>query len=970
MEREREAFWQAEWARAGLARGRVDPAREKFYAIVAYPGPSGFLHVGHLRGLAYADFLHRFHRMSGRSVFFPTGTHMTGLPAVTFAQKVRLRDRSLIAQLEEEGIPESEWSRLEDPEHAGRYLGQSYLEVYRKFGLLIDERAYVTTVDEDYRAFIRWQFRRLDDAGALIQAPHFASVCPVCGPVSVDPSETDLSKGGGAEWIIYHTVPFHLEDGRSLLAATMRPETLYGATNVWIAPGVPLQTWHQGSHRYLVTPAGGRKLVEQFGGHLGAEVPSEELRSATATVPLTGRKVPVVVSELVDPSKGTGVVMSVPAHAPADWLAIRELPEHERHRLPPIEPILTAPLADLSPSERELMAGEGVPAERAARATGASRLQDAAALQIATERLYRLELARGRMRPDILGGIPVASARAKVAELLASEGPAPEVREFSVEVVCRNGHEVVIQRVPDQWFIRYSDPAWKAKDRDLLGRLTVRPEEYRRELPGILDWLSDRPCTRRGRWLGTPFPKDESWLIEPIADSTLYPVYFPIRSFVAAGEVPVEALTDAFFDRAVLGNGAGEPSLSQAVQDQVRQAVLYWYPLDLNIAGKEHKKVHFPVFLATHALLLPTPLQPRGFFVHGWLTNQQGGKISKKEVSSKGGAIPPLREAFRRWGADALRLFYATASSTSQDVEWDPDLVDAAADRLEDLGRLARTGLSEGGGGPPELERWLESRAHEMLRGLTEALPECRIRDAAEAIYAEFPAAIRRYLLRGGEAGGVLQRVTTAWIAAMSPITPHLAEELGHGRFPGLVAESEFPAFGSFPHTPAALAAEQVIEGVESDLRNVLKPAQAKGTVPDEVVLFVAAPWKRTVEGWLRSGLKPDGTTLSVREVLDRSSAHPELAGFRPVMAKYVTRVVPAIRSEPPPPPEGTDDLSVLRAAEGYFARRFRFRSVAVVAEDEGESLDPLGRRDRARPGRPAFYLFGGSASPPGEGAS
>ena len=701
MEKDREAFWQLAWARADLARATADPTREKFYAIVAYPDPSGFLHVGHLRGLAYADFLHRFYRMSGRSVFFPTGTHMTGLPAVTFAQKVRLRDPTMVLELEDQGIPESEWGRLEDPEHAGRFLGRSYLEIYRQFGLLIDERAYITTVNPDYRAFIRWQFRRLDGAGALVQAPHFASVCPVCGPVSVDPSETDLSKGGGAEWIIYHTVPFRLDDGRFLLAATLRPETLYGATNVWIAPGVALVTWHLGVHRFLVTAEGGRRLVEQCGGHLGAEVSTEELRAASAMVPITGRRVPIVLSPLVDPSVGTGVVMSVPAHAPADWLAIQELPDHERHRLPPVEPILSAALSDLSPSERELMAGEGVPAERAVRATGATRLLDASALQSATERLYRLELARGHMRADLLGGISVAEARTRVAEMLKSEGTAPEVREFSEPVVCRNGHSVIIAKVPDQWFIRYGDPAWKSKDRDLLARLTVRPEEYQRELPGIIDWLSDRPCTRRGRWLGTPFPKDESWLIEPIADSTLYPAYFPIRCFVSDGEVPASALTDAFFDRAILGIGSGEPSLSIEVQDRVRGEFLYWYPLDLNIAGKEHKKVHFPVFLATHALLLPAPLQPKGFFVHGWLTNQQGAKISKKEVSSKGGAIPPLREAFRRWGADALRLFYATASSTSQDVEWDPDLVDATSERLEDFSRLARSGLSDGGGAPP-----------------------------------------------------------------------------------------------------------------------------------------------------------------------------------------------------------------------------------------------------------------------------
>ena len=84
---------------------------------------------------------------------------------------------------------------------AARFLGEEYLDAFRRLGLLIDERAYVTTIDPDYQAFIGWQFRRLAEHGALVQSVHYSAVCPVCGPVSVDPSETDLSKGGDAEWI-------------------------------------------------------------------------------------------------------------------------------------------------------------------------------------------------------------------------------------------------------------------------------------------------------------------------------------------------------------------------------------------------------------------------------------------------------------------------------------------------------------------------------------------------------------------------------------------------------------------------------------------------------------------------------------------------------------------------------------------------------------------------------------------------
>jgi leucyl-tRNA synthetase len=966
---DRERHWQSEWARAGLAHARFDPAREKYYALVAYPGSSGFLHVGHLRGLSYADFLHRFHRMNGRSVFFPTGTHMSGLPAVTFAQKVRERDPTTVRQLEQHGVPQSAWRSLEDPETAGRFLGQSYLEAYRAFGLLIDERAYVTTIDEDYQAFIRWQFHRLDAMGALVQAPHFASVCPVCGPVSVDPSETDLSRGGSAEWVQYHTVPFALPDGRLLLAATLRPETLFGATNVWLAPSGVLSTWHLGPHRFLVTPAGGRRLLEQGGGHLGAEVPVQELLGTSVTVPITGARIPVLASRLVDPDVGTGVVMSVPAHAPADWIAVQALPEHDRRRLPAIEAIIDVDTATLSAAERTLLAGDGPPAARAARAAGAQGLDDAAAILDATQRLYRVELLRGRMRAGILDGRSVAEARVVVAERLLATGTGLELREFSEPVVCRNGHEVIIRRVPEQWFIRYSDPAWKAKCHELLGRLDARPEEYARELPEVIDWFADRPCTRRGRWLGTPFPKDESWIIEPIADSTFYPAYFPIRRHVADGALSVDALTDAFFDYVFLGLGAGEPSVPAALQASIREEFRYWYPLDLNIAGKEHKRVHFPVFLAVHALFLPPALQPKGLFVHGWLTGPGGSKISKKEIGAKAGLIPPLREAFERWGADTLRLVYATASSPAQDVAWDPALADRAAERLEDLARIASGALAGGAGGPPELERWLASRAHELLRELTAAFAAGRFRDAAEAVYAGFPQAIRRYLARGGVPGPALSEVVRAWIGTMGPITPHLAEELGAGRFPGLVAEGPFPGPEAFALSPEALEAEALIERVEEDLRSVIRPAAAKGSVLDEAVLFVAAPWKRSVERWMRELPRRSGQGPEVGAIMERAKAHPQLQAFRAEIPRYVTRVAPLLSGEPDRPLAGEHDLSTLRAAAGYLARRFEFRSIAVVPEEEGEPHDPKGRRERARPGVPAFYLFSGKPAPGAGGA-
>jgi leucyl-tRNA synthetase len=960
MDRTRESFWQDRWSGEGLAKARRVPGREKFYALFAYPGASGFLHVGYLRGMTYTDALHRYHRMLGRQVFFPTGTHASGLPAVSFAQKVQERDPTTVQQLEDNGVPRSEWPRLEDPAYAARYLGRNYLAVYRRLGMLVDESAYLTTIDEDYQAFIRWQFGRLKSSGSLGQGVHFSSVCPVCGPVSVDPSETDLSSGGDAEWITYTTVPFRLDDGRVLLAATLRPETIYGVTNVWVPTAGPLVVWHHQDQEFLVGRIGGERLVEQHGGRLGHEVQPMDLVGRSVQVPLTDRRVPLLASALVDPGRGTGVVMSVPAHAPADWLALAALAPEDRSRIGPVLEIIVLPVpGELTGNERGLLAGEGPPAERAARATGARGLEDAGPLAEATERLYRVELVRGRMRPDLLDGVPVGTAREIVARELKAGSPSFDLQEFSKPVICRNGHEVIIRRVPNQWFLRYGDTDWKNATRDLIARMSIRPKEYHDELPGILDWYQDRPCTRRGRWLGTPFPFDPDWLIEPIADSTFYPAYFPIRRYVSDGRVPIDRLSDAFFDRVILGEGPGEPGLDRKLQDEIRSELTYWYPLDVNIGGKEHKRVHFPVFLYTHARLLPPELQPRRIMVHWWIIDRSGSKISKKQVSSKGGAIPPFTEAFERWGADALRLFSAQSGSPFQDVEWDAALVDQSGRRLEEIERLVRQLDGAGSGTSPELELWLESELHVLVRRTHEVVAELEMRDLAELVYARIPALFRRFIHRGGGVGPATSRFVGVWLLLMSPITPHLAEELGERRFDGLVAVQRFPAPEDLHYSPSAIEAEAFLSQVEEDVQSVLRPSEVRGEHPEAIFFFVAAPWKRLVESWLRADLDRAGGASPLKGIMERAKQHPELRAYLAQIPRYVEKVSAAIRSEGGRAAPEIDEVALLRGATGFLARRFQFEDVRVFQEDLAEGHDPHGRRERARPGRPAFYLTG-----------
>ena len=107
------------------------------------------------------------------------------------------------------------------------------------------------------------------------------------------------------------------------------------------------------------------------------------------------------------------------------------------------------------------------------------------------------------------------------------------------------------------------------------------------------------------------------------------------------------------------------------------------------------------------------------------------------------------------------------------------------------------------------------------------------------------------------------------------------------------------------------------------------------------------------------------GEEPSVRSVMARAASHGELTAYRAEIPRYVQRVGPQLRGEPVAPVP-SDEVEALRSAEGYLTRRLGIPNLSVYREDEAAPHDPLGRRERARPGRPAFYLVGaaGDRSP------
>ena len=103
--------------------------------------------------------------------------------------------------------------------------------------------------------------------------------------------------------------------------------------------------------------------------------------------------------------------------------------------------------------------------------------------------------------------------------------------------------------------IKYSDEDLTQQSKDFSDTMNIYPEEYKIEMPKVLDWFDDRAVIRKGSWLGTEFPFKKGWIIEPISDSTLYPAYYIISKYVNEKKITVKDLTEEFFDYIFLGKG-------------------------------------------------------------------------------------------------------------------------------------------------------------------------------------------------------------------------------------------------------------------------------------------------------------------------------------------------------------------------------------------------------------------------------
>ena len=950
-----ETKWRQAWQESGQFEAEADD-RPKMFITVAYPYPNSPQHVGHGRTYTIADIHARFYRMRGYNVLFPMGFHYTGTPIMGMAKRVEERDADLLDILRNiYHVPDEEIDTFSDPVKIARYFHSEIKAGMVEMGYSIDWRREFTTIDTAYQKFIEWHVNMLKEAGLIIQGSHPVGWCPKDqNPVSQHDTQGDVEP----EFAEYIMIKFEW-DGYVIPTATLRPETIFGVTNLWVNPDVTYKKATVDGEKWIISEECAYKM--KFLGrsvNVEGEISGSQLVGRTAITPHSGVAIPMLEASFVDPGTGTGLVMSVPAHAPYDYQA---LADHARNNpdAKTIEPIPVITTGQYG----------SIPAQDVIEKAGITDQNDPRLEKISAE-VYNKEFYGGTLLSNTgqFAGRRVEEAKDDIREWLESAGYGSILLELAGVVRCRCGAQCVVKIFSDQWFLNYADEAWKAKCSECIDKMEILPPEIRSEFHNVIEWLRERACARQ-RGMGTRVPWDPSWIVESLADSVIYMVYYIIAKYVNAGVIDGSALSRRFFDYVLLGKGSPDeiPGVDAVTSTDIRREFAYFYPVDSRHSGRDLVPNHLTFFVMNHVVTFPRIHWPRQIVVNGSVL--MGGKKMSKSM----GNIIPLRQAIRRYGADPIRLTMIISAELLQDAEFTFESVTGITRRLETL-------LDECSGLEPlnqdhrrfihAEDRWIITRLDRTVSEVTGSVEEMRLREALHGILfsseSDLSWYIKRAVAKGRHNGsratdphcmGILHHVYSVRIRMLAPFAPHITEvmwqALGNN---GTVSQAGWPVTSTESADDMAVLTEDTLRIITGDITNILKVTKI---APRQITIYTASTQKmsmyRRILGIVRSGKTSMGQVM--KELL--SDKKMQSAKRSP---DFVQKSIKEILSQPEEIRRirqeiDLDEKQVLGAELVSLASKEFGAEITIYSEDDADIYDPRAKARHARPFKPALLI-------------
>jgi leucyl-tRNA synthetase len=965
-----EEKWQKNWEKAKVFETDPDPSKPKCFITVAYPYPNSPQHIGHGRTYTMADVHARYMRMRGYNTLLPMAFHYTGTPVLAMAKRLASNDKGLISDfINVYKIPQQKLKELTEPIAMARYFHQEIKTGMKEIGYSIDWRREFTTVDPNYNRFIEWQFQKLSQAGYITQGRHPVGWCPKDGnPVGQHDTEGDVEPEIGEFTLIKFK-----QASIVYPAATLRPETIYGVTNIWLNPIAKYARATVDGEEWIVSQQSVEKLTNQNRKVRVQEVfEGKELVGKAVQNPATGKDILILPADFVDPKNATGVVMSVPGHAPYDYVALENMRKEpsmlKQYGLTAEDVNSVQPISLI-----EVKGYSDVPAADAVKKMNIKEQTDSK-LEDATKEVYRHEFHNGRMKANTgkYAGMTVAEAKDKVKQDLIQEGQATTMYELlNRPVFCRCRTECIVKIVEDQWFIDYGKPEWKKLAHKNLDMMEILPEEVRPEFNNVIDWLHEKACARKSG-MGTRLPWDKDWIIESLSDSTIYMAYYTIAKHIKQHKIQPRQLTDEAFDYIFLGKNKPEEisektGLGTEILKQMHDEFMYFYPLDSRHSARELIPNHLAFMIFNHTAIFPENHWPRQIATNGEVM-MEGSKMSKSF-----GNIIPLREGLDKFGADPLRLSVLSTAELLQDSDFSPAIAESMRERLERFYKFATETAKAPHRKPSNttltaIDRWMLSRLNQHVKNATEAMDKLAVRKAIHTVLYELDQDFQWYQRRiatrkesmktKASTAYVFYEILDAQTRMLAPVAPHVCEEIWEmmGR-KDFIARAPWPAFDETKIDVKAEENETFIMNVLDDTLNIMK---ATGTKPRKICYYAAAKWK-----W-NTYLKTVEMSIAIRvlqkDLMKKLMQEPDLRANAEKVGKFTGPLAEEINRTSEETKRRRlqiglmNETEALEEAKGFFQRELN-AEIHVYNEEDAERHDPKQRAQLAKPYRPAIYI-------------
>jgi leucyl-tRNA synthetase len=932
------------------SRGVTTSQKPTFFVTFPYVYTNGPIHLGHAFSLSKAEFAVAYQRLRNRPCLFPFGFHCTGMPIQASAtrlareldkygcppqfpgydqeglgtaegestgsaavpkKKVQLKTGNLLHQydiLRAVGVPEQEIPSFTDPRKWLMYWPPIGMRDAKALGLHVDWRRSFITTDANpyYDSFIRWQFEKLKAQGHIKFGKRYTIYSPLDEQACAD---HDRASGEGVqpqEYVLiklavlepFPTLLAPLSGRRVFLAAaTLRPETMYGQTNCWIAPEGSYGAYqvNTAGDVLIMTERAARNLAYQFwspvygqvccllGPFLGRQLIGTAVRAPLSVY----HPVYVLPMTTVSPEKGTGVVTSVPSDSPDDYRALQDLKEKPAWRqkfgiqdawILPFEPVPIIEVPELGSLSAQVLC----------KRYKIHSQNDRELLTKAKDEIYLRGFYDGVLLVGPYAGERVQTAKPRIRQTLLAQDDAILYSEPERPVISRSGDECVVA-LCDQWYIDYGEEHWKQLAKTCLDAMETYHIETRRSFEAVLEWLREWACSR-SFGLGSRLPWDPQYVIESLSDSTIYMAYYTVAHLLhhdlngqVAGQAgPASQLTPAVWDYVLLGEGDPDSlPVSSSVVRAMRREFLYWYPLNLRVSGKDLIGNHLTFFIYNHVAIFPREQWPLGVRANGHIM------INNEKMSKSTGNFLTLAEAVERFSADAVRFALADAGDGIDDASFQVKTADEAILKLTTLLALASDAESMAAAGSMRShsmqfwDRVMDAEVDALLEAAAQAYERLEFRDALKFAFYELQDALGTWRVAvGGDIDlsklheEVWRHYIRAQVIALYPICPHTCtwiwREVLHGRpSSGLPPPLQWPATTRAVTSPEQVAIRAAGRYVQALLHRARLVVQKR--LAHRARLDSCGASNGTAAVSESAGVDAQGTTARVRLVM-RSS--------------------------------------------------------------------------------------------------